>query len=173
MTEVIYASESSNPIYNITIWDRDTGTSLWQYKNGNADVPHTLCLLDGAYIISADAQKPIINIWPLNSQQRVSNFRLTTPGKVKVLAVSPDSNYLVAGIDNVVYIWQLASGKLVAVASKHYLNVTCIKFVDTGTHLITGGQEGAIIVWDMSETMKGKHLNCGHWRSYMFIFPGG
>lgn len=72
------------------------------------------------------------------------------PAKANSLAVSPDGCFLVAGIQENIYIWQIASGRMLAMLTKHYQPINCIKFTDDGSHFVTGGQDGQVIVWSLS-----------------------
>jgi pre-rRNA-processing protein IPI3 len=72
------------------------------------------------------------------------------PAKCNSLAVSPDGCFLVAGVVENIYIWQIATGKMLTMLTKHYQPINCIKFTDDGSHFVSGGQDGQVIVWSLS-----------------------
>ena len=50
-------------------------------------------------------------------------------------------------LDFGVLIFQIATGHLMASASRHYQNITVLRFVDDGSHLVSGGYDNLVIVW--------------------------
>lgn len=67
------------------------------------------------------------------------------------LAVCPQNIFLAVGIGAKVFIWQLASGKLLCVQQKHYQSVTCIKFSSDSDYILVGGQDGMLVVYLISD----------------------
>ena len=103
----------------------------------------------------ANNVKPLLYIWPINSSETIQNVKFVLPGKVNCLAISPGSfgDFLVAGIKENIYIWHIPTGKMINMLSKHYQQVNCIKFIDDGSHFISGGQDGQVIVWSLSSAV--------------------
>lgn len=75
------------------------------------------------------------------------------PGKATALAISPDGNYCVAAVNETIYIWQICTGRMMAVLSRHYQTVTVIKFIDDGSHFVSAGQDGMLLVWKLSNVL--------------------
>ena len=92
-------------------------------------------------------------------------LRLFTPGPVSSLATSPSGSYLAAAVQESITIWQLGtglgfkinqgwfvscnvffSGALLAVLSRHYQPVTVLSFTKDGSHLISGGEDGQVLL---------------------------
>lgn len=104
--------------------------------------------------------KPLLHIWPLNSQEQIQTSRFVMPGQVTALAVSPDGNYCVAAVTDkaaeasgTVYVWQICSGRMMAVLTRHLQSVTTIKFTDDGTHFCTAGRDGMLLVWKLGAVL--------------------
>lgn len=97
--------------------------------------------------------KPLIHIWPVNSQEQIQGSRFVMPGKITALAISPDGNYCVAAVTETVHIWEICSGRMVAVLSQHYQSVTSIKFTDDGTHFCTAAHDGMLLVWKLASVL--------------------
>ncbi|MEQ2213923.1 WD repeat-containing protein 18 [Xenoophorus captivus] len=66
--------------------------------------------------------------------------KIVCPGVVTCLTTSPDGAFLAAGV---------CTGKLLAVLSRHYQDVTCLKFTDDGTHFVSAGKDNLALVWSV------------------------
>lgn len=73
--------------------------------------------------------------------------RLILPEPATCLSVSPQNNYLAVGIGSKLFIWQLASGKLLTIQQKHFQPITCIKFSSDGDIILAGGQDGMLVAY--------------------------
>lgn len=72
--EVILSSDSGSQLWNLTVFDLHSGSSLLSYRGGNSSA-RTLTLLRGQYILSAQLGKNFINVWEI---QRKVRTRYTT-----------------------------------------------------------------------------------------------
>lgn len=95
----------------------------------------------------------MLHIWPVNSQEQLTGIRFVIPGKATALTISPDGVYCIAAVSETIYIWQISSGNMLAVLSKHYQSVTSLKFIDDGSHFVSAGQDGMILVWKLSSIL--------------------
>lgn len=59
--EVVVTSENSGQLWNFCVWDPLTGASLRVFKGG-ISAAHTLCTAGGDYLISAQKDKPILQV---------------------------------------------------------------------------------------------------------------
>ena len=46
---------------------------------------------------------------------------------------------------------QVCTGRLLAVESQHYQTVTVLVFTDDGLWLISGGEDGRVLVWSLRQ----------------------
>lgn len=120
---------------------------------GGATTAHALSFINSEFLISANNSKPLLHIWPVNSQEQVSGLRFVVPGKVTALTVSPDGVYCVAAVSEVIYIWQISTGSMVAMISRHYQSVTRLEFTDDGSHFLSAGHDGLLLVWKLSSVL--------------------
>lgn len=120
---------------------------------GGATSAHSLAFIKNQFIITANSMKPLLHIWPVNNQEQIQSSRFVMPGKVTALAVSPDGNYCIAAVSETIYIWQICSGRMLAVLSRHYQSVTSIKFTDDGSHFCTAAHDGMLLVWKLSAVL--------------------
>lgn len=151
MIEVLFTCDNNDQQLTCTAWDFRTGTSLMTYKGGGSAQKGSLCFVQSNYLISANNAKPLIHAWPINSQTQLSSARYVASGNPSALAVSPDGIFLVAGIQEVIYIWHLPTGRMVNSITKHYQKLNCIKFTDDGSHFVSAGQDGGVMVWNLTQ----------------------
>ncbi|XP_071118662.1 WD repeat-containing protein 18-like [Haliotis cracherodii] len=145
--EVLVSSDASGQLWNACVWDLETGSSLTTYKGGSTS-PRTLSILGQDYLMGANPTKPLLNVWSLQKRNQ-SQMRIVCPGRVTSLDVSPDGSYCVAGIADKIHVWQVCNGNLLAVVSRHYQNINCIKFTDDGSHFVSGGEDNLVIAWSL------------------------
>ena len=100
--------------------------------------------------MTANNVKPLLSMWAINNSDTIQNVKFVLPGKANALAVSPDGVFLVAAVQENIYVWQIATGKMLTMLTKHYQPINCIKFTDDGSHFVSGGQDGQVIVWSLS-----------------------
>lgn len=153
--EVIASSDSTDQFYTIAVWDPKTSNQLIGYRGGSSAKANTVAFINYNFIVSANASKPMIHIWPINSQEQLQSTRLVTPGKVNTLAVSHDGNYCVCGIAELVYLWHIPTGKMFASLSRHFQNVSHLAFTDDDSHFVSAGQDGMALVWSLADVLTG------------------
>lgn len=149
LVEVLFTSDSNESQASITAWDYKTGTNLMVYKAGGVIQPRSISVLDYHYILAANSTKPLLHVWPINSQQQVTYVRFVLPGRANSMALSPDMLYLVAAIQENIYIWHLSSGKMLNTISKHFQPINCIRF-DEDSHFASAGQDGSVMLWNLT-----------------------
>lgn len=134
-------------------WDIRTGTNLMKYKsnNENGTRSHSLNIVKDQYVMIANANKPLIHIWPINSQEQLRQQRYVLPGVATALAMAPDSCFLVAGIQETIYIWNINTGRLCNAVNKHFQCINCLRFTDNGSHFASGGNDGMVMVWNLTQ----------------------
>uniref|UniRef100_A0A3Q2UEA0 WD repeat-containing protein 18 n=1 Tax=Fundulus heteroclitus TaxID=8078 RepID=A0A3Q2UEA0_FUNHE len=76
--------------------------------------------------------------------------KIVCPGVVTCLTTSLDGAFLAAGVAEAVYLWeQVCTGKLLVVLSRHYQDVTCLKFTDDSSHFVSAGKDNLALVWSL------------------------
>lgn len=149
LLEVIVTSDSNNSLWTTCVWDSHTGTSLMTYKGGGTAEAKTLSFIGNDYLAAVERSKPILHVWPLNSQQTVQGMRFILPGRATALAVTRDGAYIVAGIDEKIYLWQTASGNLLTIINRHYQKIGLLKFTPDGRFFISAAEDGMVMVWSI------------------------
>ncbi|CAH1634857.1 unnamed protein product [Spodoptera littoralis] len=150
LLEVLVTSDSNNTLWTNAVWDPHTGTSLMTYKGGGTAETKTVTFIGNDYLAAVEKTKPVLHIWPLNSYQTVQGMRFILPGKATAFAVSRDGAFLVAGIEEKIYLWQTASGNLLTIISKHYQKVALLKFTPDGRYFVSASDDGIVMVWSLA-----------------------
>ncbi|OTF73017.1 WD domain containing protein [Euroglyphus maynei] len=141
----------------IAAWDVSTGNMFSTYrsmgKKSAGFVPrHCIDRIGYQYLINGYQNSPLLNVWSLDGKDRL-HLKLILPGNVGALCITPDGHYLLTAIDTRLYIWQLASGYLLAVLDGHYQSIRVVKMAGDQTHFITGGDDGVILIWNFAKVI--------------------
>jgi WD40 repeat protein/serine/threonine protein kinase len=122
-------SNSIGPVYGLEFSPKDHGlaTTGWHPTSANADVQI------------------------LNSKTARTLRRFEEPGQVVCLAYSPDGTTLAtAGTDQLISLWDVASGRLRAKFTGHTGVVWSLAWSPDGQRLATAGWDGSVRVWDVT-----------------------
>jgi WD40 repeat protein len=80
-------------------------------------------------------------------------------GRITSLAVSPDGKTLATG-DQLVALWDVATGRELARWDAHGIQVTALAFSPDGGMLVSGAADGSVKLWDLAFIRRGlKELN--------------
>lgn len=150
--EILISTSLKDEVSTACAWDVCNGTLLARYRGGGSCSPHGLSS-SGGYILSCEKRKPMLHLWQYN-KQHCENNRLVAPGKVNVVAFSPDSVHIALAIDEKIHLYQTACGRLLGIGSKHFQPITVMKFSDDSTLLCCGGEDGLVTVWNLSVLCK-------------------
>lgn len=151
--EVAITSDSSDQLWSCCVWDVRTGTHLISYKGGGAPGARTLATINNQFILTGNMVKPMLHIWPINRHEAIAT-RFILPGRPTAVCVSPDGNYCLVAVQETIYVYQLATGAMLASVSRHYQTVNVIRFTDDGSHFISAGQDGMVLVWSLSHVVR-------------------
>ncbi|XP_072945434.1 WD repeat-containing protein 18-like [Epargyreus clarus] len=150
LLEILVTCDSNNALATCNVWDPHTGTNLMTYKGGGTAEARTVSFIGSDYLAAVERTKPILHIWPLNSHQTVQGMRFILPGKASAFAVTQDGAYCVAGIDEKIYLWQVASGNLLTIITRHYQRVNLLKFTPDGRFFVSAAEDGMVMVWSLA-----------------------
>lgn len=89
-----------------------------------------------------------IFFWAWNKTQ--PEFKSYPVEPIGPLACTSDGSYVVGGgVSGRLYIWEVASGRLLRVWAGHYKAITCLVFSDDESLLISGADDGFVNVWPL------------------------
>nr|XP_022316779.1 WD repeat-containing protein 18-like [Crassostrea virginica] len=147
--EILLTSEVTGQLWNVCVWDPESGTSVVTFKGGTS-APHGLAVLGHQYLVSASPTKPVLTLWPLHKRDTTCS-KMVCPGNISALDITEDGCYIVAAIAEKIYIWQVCSGRLLSILSRHYQTITCLK-CSSGL-IVSGGEDSLVIVWSLEKAL--------------------
>ncbi|XP_030639939.1 WD repeat-containing protein 18 [Chanos chanos] len=150
--EVIVSADSAGQLWNCAVFDLHTGTNLLSYRGGNTS-SRSLTILNGEYILGAQLGKNFINVWEIQRKDQLQQ-KLVCPGVVTCLTASPDGLYVLAGIGEAIYLWEVPTGNLLSILSRHFQDVSCIRFTDDSSHFVSGGKDNLALIWNLASVVQ-------------------
>uniref|UniRef100_K7F9U6 WD repeat-containing protein 18 n=1 Tax=Pelodiscus sinensis TaxID=13735 RepID=K7F9U6_PELSI len=90
--------------------------------------------------------------------------KIICPGVVTCLTASPNGLYILAGIAESIYLWEVSSGNLLAILNRHYQDLTCLCFTDDSSHFLSGAKDCLVLVWNLyraGPVVEGGHSTTG------------
>ncbi|XP_053490862.1 WD repeat-containing protein 18 [Ictalurus furcatus] len=150
--EVLVTADSAGQLWNCAIFDPHTGTNLLSYRGGNSSA-RSLTILNGEYILGAQLGKNFINVWEIQRKDQLQQ-KIVCPGTVTCLTASPDGLYVLAGIAEAIYLWEVSTGNLLAILNRHYQDLSCLRFTDDSSHFVSGGKDNLALVWNLASVIQ-------------------
>ena len=78
-----------------------------------------------------------------------------------VTSVAADAQYVYsAGIDNIIYCWDVRKQAKVYGMKGHTDTITCLSLHPQGTHLLSNGMDHSLRSWDIRPFVSGKNRHC-------------
>ncbi|PKI48028.1 protein ROOT INITIATION DEFECTIVE 3 [Punica granatum] len=168
--EVVLASSSVDG--GISCWDLRTGAVQLLHKSC-ASSPHGLACIGQRLIASSQLSQRsatfgTIFYWSWDKPQvEVKSFPAEP---IKPLTANSEGTYLLGGgASGEIYLWEVATGKLLKHWRAHLRAVTCMVLSDDDSILVSGAENGDVRVWSLYEIFEdtlrqeAKHL-------YMYDF---
>ncbi|TRY74762.1 hypothetical protein TCAL_00730 [Tigriopus californicus] len=154
--EVLLTGESSGQLWNLAAWDPQSGSTLTTYK-GASSAPRTFTALADTMLVSAQANKPLLNVWMANRHEQQPQ-KITTPGPLNALTAIPSGQFLIGGAGDKIYVWQTSTGRIHRVLASHYQAITCLATTSDGSHFVSAGRDGNVLVWSLLTVVSSRRL---------------
>ncbi|KAI8869823.1 WD40 repeat-like protein, partial [Ramicandelaber brevisporus] len=158
LTELVLSANKGGPA--MYAWDLRTGTVRTSFKQcdvghhsvaaaGSRDGPN----LSPSLFLALKSDCLSISAYSWSKELPMLTFRC--PEKLACIAASPDGVFCAAGAYNSgnVYVWEIATGTMLACFQAHRGTVTVIRFSNDGTLLITGGHDALVQSWIVSNVV--------------------
>ncbi|KAA3476466.1 protein ROOT INITIATION DEFECTIVE 3 [Gossypium australe] len=147
---VVIASSSIDG--GIGCWDLQTGAEQLRYKTC-ASPPHGLTSVGCRFLACSQLRDPSATsghllYWSWSKPQaQVKSFPAEP---IKPLIANSDGTYIVGGgSSGDIYIWEVATGRLLKKWHAHYRAITCLVFSEDDSLLISGSEDGCVRVWSL------------------------
>ncbi|KAM6041536.1 WD repeat-containing protein 18 [Chlamydotis macqueenii] len=150
--EVALVSDAAGPLCNCSVWELHSGSALPGYRGGNSG-PRGLALLGGEHLLGAQIGKSYINVWELQRKDQLQQ-KIICPGPVTCLTASPNGLYILAGVAESIYLWEVSNGNLLAILNRHYQDLTCLCFTDDSSHFLSGAKDCLALVWNLYSVLQ-------------------
>ncbi|GAA0153410.1 hypothetical protein LIER_11655 [Lithospermum erythrorhizon] len=163
--EIVLASSPTDA--GISCWDLHSGAEHLRHRTCSA-TPHGLVSVANNFLASSqlrDSKNAAGSIfyWSWNKPQvEVKSF----PSEViNPLVANSEGTYIIGGgVSGHLFLWEVATGKLLKKWHAHYRAVTCLVFGDDQSLLISGAEDGCVRIWSLISIFddmrreKSKHL---------------
>ncbi|RKP09831.1 WD40-repeat-containing domain protein [Thamnocephalis sphaerospora] len=128
------------------LWRSDTGEQLFELAGHTDSVTALAFSADGQYVASGGMEGKV-NVWKVQTGELA--VTLEGPEEVEWVTWHPKGNVVLAGAhDSTVWMWMVPSGACMNVFAGHSGSVTCGRFTHDGKGLVTGSEDGSLIIWD-------------------------
>ncbi|XP_076901969.1 protein ROOT INITIATION DEFECTIVE 3-like [Bidens hawaiensis] len=153
MKEALVVCGDRNLTVGVTIWDIETGSRLLHIPTCASSFNGITCLRD-QYLIASQIHRPgsvaggVIFTWPFSKPR--ASLRSYSVEAIEPVSSTKDGIYLAGGATSGnVYLWEVINGKLLKTWHAHNSPVTCLAFSDDSSLLISGSEDGTVVVWPM------------------------
>ncbi|KAA8528526.1 hypothetical protein F0562_035881 [Nyssa sinensis] len=148
--ELLIASSSTDA--GIGCWELHSGAEHLRYRSC-ASPSHGLVCVGGNFLASSQlrdssSSSGSVLYWSWNKPQvEVKSFPAEP---INPLVSNSDGTYIVGGgVSGDIYLWEVATGRLLKKWHAHYRAVTCLVYCDNQSLLISGAEDGCVRVWSL------------------------
>ncbi|GLJ22112.1 hypothetical protein SUGI_0414900 [Cryptomeria japonica] len=153
-SEILVASSTADS-GNMTVWDLSTGLELMHFYSCASPRNAITSIGSDAHFIAASQMHKTFSItaapicfWTWGNPQ-IHN-RIFPLEQIGPLACTRNGVYLLGGgISGQIHIWELPTGRLIRSWHAHEKSVSCLIFNDDESLLVSGGDDGFLVVWPL------------------------
>uniref|UniRef100_A0A8C0U2Q8 WD repeat domain 18 n=1 Tax=Cyanistes caeruleus TaxID=156563 RepID=A0A8C0U2Q8_CYACU len=104
-------------------------------------------------VLCRDPHGPSLHRDPPPSPDQLQQ-KIICPGPVTCLTASPNGLYVLAGVAESIYLWEVSNGNLLAILNRHYQDLTCLCFTDDSSHFLSGAKDCLALVWNLYSVLQ-------------------
>jgi len=138
---------------SLSLNDIQTGTSVFSLKQTGAG-RNGLALVEskggqGGFVLCLQSEKALLQSYSFQKDQTLT--KMVLPEKMCCIAVDKSGQYAACGtVNGRIYLWEIPSGVLFNSWEAHYRKVTALRFTDDGAALVSGSEDSAMHLWEIS-----------------------
>ena len=134
--------------------DARSGASLHTLKDCHP-LARGLCAAPG-FVLTAEKGKPYLHAWSWKKEQ--PRYRCQTPERVGCVVCTSDGAHCVGGgASGKLYLWQIASGRLLLSWDGHFKPVTALATALCDGYLISAGEDALVLAWSFADILHAAH----------------
>ncbi|KAJ2723107.1 60S ribosomal subunit assembly or modification protein [Coemansia sp. Benny D115] len=127
------------------LWDITTGETVAELAKHDDSVSCVQFSSDGSLVASGGMDGKI-NVY---SSSGAPCAVLEGPDEIQWINWHPKGNVLLAGANDAsLWMWSLPNGDFMNVFNGHSAPVTCGRFTNSGRQIVSGAEDGTLIIWD-------------------------
>ncbi|KAL1920740.1 uncharacterized protein VTP21DRAFT_11375 [Calcarisporiella thermophila] len=163
LSEVIVSASSTDS--TTFLWDPRSATTHFSYKQ-NLCAPNCLALasLPGAsggrygLMMAAQIDRAVLNVYAWHKDQ--VQMKMVLPQRLVSIATSARGVYFAGGTeDGKIYLWEIATGRLIRVVDAHYKKVTALRFTQDDSALLSGSEDAVVAVYLLSSLIDDANID--------------
>ena len=104
-------------------------------------------------VMTAEKNRSFVHLWSWNKEQ--PQYRCQAPERLSCIYATADGAHCVAGAGSgKLYLWQVASGKLLYTWDAHFRPVTALSATCADGYLLSAGEDAIINVWSFAQLLR-------------------
>ncbi|PIA15769.1 putative angio-associated migratory cell protein [Coemansia reversa NRRL 1564] len=128
------------------IWRTDNGEQLAELEKHDDSVSAVKFSNTGDFVATGGMDGKV-NVYNVNTREKC--VALEGPDEIQWLCWHPRGNVLLSGANDAsMWMWSLPGGDFMNVFNGHSAPVTCGQFTPSGRNIVSGAEDGTLIIWD-------------------------
>lgn len=163
--ELLAIVSTAGPIYVWNITDESKSSQPWKKLIGNSKSAMSISFSPDGKLLASDDGLYTIDLWDVSKEEKLSTFTITEKhgdktstyyrNNSKGLAISPDGKKLACGRENVIYLWDTATGDEISVLIPERLsNSNMTLQFSPDSNILLSACNGTIINYDPDQIIK-------------------
>ncbi|GHJ90405.1 hypothetical protein NliqN6_6807 [Naganishia liquefaciens] len=138
---------------SITLHDLNTSAHVHSFKPSNSGLNSVGVIQsrsgEGGGLLISQEGKALLSFWAWQKDQLQTRIHL--PEKLSCFNISPDGVWAAGGSPSGhIYLWEIASGSLLASFDAHYRAITALAFTPCSTLLLTASEDSSTSTWSVA-----------------------